>query len=293
MEIISMSKNKFDKLKPIILPNNVCNTECDLFHYRYRNKEKALKKLYLTGGNNFGNKLYTIEALSSNSELIPDNFVMPESWVAINKKIEAFVMPFVKGTNLSVVLDDTCISYEDKICYLKMIGEILEHMANTRKFTSLKDFYIGDLHEDNFVVDTINKKLYVVDVDSVKIADNLSFPARYLSRNGLLSNVGKKYKINDNAHSIANYSIDENTDLYCYVIMILNYLYGEKINNISMCEFYNYLNYLDSLNFDVNLLHSFERIVSNGNNVNPLPYLEGITPRQIGMSRKKVYQLRK
>ena len=162
MEIISMSKNKFDKLKPIILPNSVRNTECDLFHYRYHNKEKALKKLYLTGGNNFGNKLYTIEALSSNAEFIPDNFVMPESWVAINKKIEAFVMPFVSGSNLSVVLDDVCVSYEDKIFYLKIIGQILEQMANIRKFTSLKDFYIGDLHEDNFIVDTIKLMLIVL-----------------------------------------------------------------------------------------------------------------------------------
>ena len=293
MEIISMSKNKFDKLEPIILPNGVCNTECDLFHFRYGNKHKALKKLYLTGGNNFGNKLYTIEALSSNADLIPDNFILPEYLVAINKRIEAFVMPFIEGVNLSVVLDDISISYEDKIYYLKMVGQILEDMSNTRKFTELKDFYIGDLHEDNFMVDLGKRQIFVTDVDSFKIAGNLSFPARYLNKRALLNNVNGKYRISRDAHAIANYNINENTDLYCYIIVILNYLYGEKINNISICDFYNYLNYLDSLKFDQNLLHCFERIVSNGKNINPLPYLDSLTVKQVGMARNKVYKLKK
>ena len=54
------------------------------------NVEDILKKLYFTNGNTFGNKLYTLEALASNKEFIPDNFILPEFLVAINKKIEAF-----------------------------------------------------------------------------------------------------------------------------------------------------------------------------------------------------------
>lgn len=39
MEIVSISKNKFDNFEPLILPNGIRNTECDLFPFRYRNRE--------------------------------------------------------------------------------------------------------------------------------------------------------------------------------------------------------------------------------------------------------------
>lgn len=31
----------------------------------------------------------------------------------------------------------------------------------------------------------------------------------------------------------------------CYIIMILNYLYGENVNNLSLTDFYDYLEYLE------------------------------------------------
>lgn len=293
MEIISMSRSKFDKLKPLELPKNVRNTECEVFHFRYRNQEKVLKKLYCTGGNNFGNKLYTIEALSSNALYIPDNFILPESLVAIDKRIEAFVMPYIKGINLSVILDDPSIDLDEKKYYLKMIGQILEQMKNIRKFTTLTDFYLGDLHEDNFIIDPLKRDVYIADTDSIKIAGNFSFPSRYLSAKGLLNSAGKKYHLNSDSHCLTDYVVDENTDLYCYAIVILNYLYGEKINNIDITEYYKYLNYLNDLNMDKNLLECFERIVSNGKNINPVNYIDTLTAKQIGMARKKVYRLRR
>lgn len=293
MEIVSISKTKFDNLKPLMLPNGIRNTECDLFHFRYRNRDMILKRLYFTNGNSFGNKLYTLEALSSNQEFIPNNFILPEYLVAIDKRIEAFTLPYVKGINLSKVLDDPLIDYEDKKYYLKRVGQLLEQMKYIRKFTTLNDFYLGDLHEDNFIIDVKKRELYVNDVDSVKIAGNLSFPARYLNSKALLNSTGRKYHLNEDNHSLTNYSVDENTDIYCYVIMILNYLYGENINTMHIEEFYNYLNYLNGLKIDDELLKCFERIVSNGNNINPVSYIDTLTAGQIGRARKKVYNLRK
>ena len=75
--------------------------------------------------------------------------------------------------------------------------------------------------------------------------------------------------------------------------MILNYLYGENINNMDIEEFYNYLNYLDGLKINNKLLECFERIVSNGNNINPALYIDTLTASQIGKARKKIYNLRK
>ena len=110
MQIINMSKTKLNSLEPLILPKNVTSTECELFKYPYYGKEKLLKKLHRTDGIIFANKLYTIEALNANKDSMPSNFVLPESLVSINKKIEAFTMKYIKGINLSVILNNPDIT---------------------------------------------------------------------------------------------------------------------------------------------------------------------------------------
>lgn len=187
MQIINMSKTKLNSLEPLILPKNVTSTECELFKYSYYGKEKLLKKLHRTDGIIFANKLYTIEALNANKDNMPSNFVLPESLVSINKKIEAFTMKYIKGINLSVILNNPDITYEEKIHYLKSIGRILEQMQNIRKYTELNNFYLGDIHEDNFLVERDKQEVYVVDLDSCKIAGNKSFPGRYLTNASLIN----------------------------------------------------------------------------------------------------------
>lgn len=187
MQIINMSKTKLNSLEPLILPKNVTSTECELFKYPYYGKEKLLKKLHRTDGIIFANKLYTIEALNANKDNMPSNFVLPESLVSINKKIEAFTMQYIKGINLSIILNDSNITYEEKIHYLKSIGRILEQMQNIRKYTDLNNFYLGDIHEDNFLVEKDRQEVYVVDLDSCKIAGNKSFPGRYLTNSSLIN----------------------------------------------------------------------------------------------------------
>ena len=289
MDVINVSKKKIDSLKPLKLPNSVFNTESEMFNFRYRGVDKILKKFYHYDGIRFANKLYTLQAISSNALYIPDNFVVPEFMVSINKRIEAFVMPFVKGSNLSIIFKDYNVSNDEKKYYLKCIGQILEQMRKIRRYTPLTDFYIGDLHEDNIIVEDNKKDIQIVDFDSCKIMGNKSFPSRYLTSKALLNVTNGKYKRINESSDLANYGIDENTDLYCYVIIILNFLYGEKINNIAGTDFYNYLNYLNDLNIDINLIECFSKIVSNENNINPMDYIETLTSEQIYNAKKRVY----
>lgn len=279
MQIINMSKAKLNSLEPLILPKDVTSTECELFKYNYYGKEKLLKKLYRTNGIIFANKLYTIEALNSNKENIPSNFIVPEVLVSINKQIEAFTMKYIKGINLSIILKEPTITYEEKINYLKSIGIILEQMKNIRKYTELKDFYIGDIHEDNFLVDTEKQEIFVADLDSCKIADNKSFPGRYLTTTSLL----------DEPDRIADYKVTEETDIYCYIIMILNYLYDGRVDRLSIEEFYRFINYLDDIEVNKELIESFEKIVVGAPNVNPVNYLDTLSSKQIAKARK-LYQ---
>ena len=286
MQIINMSKTKLNSLEPLILPKNVTSTECELFKYPYYGKEKLLKKLHRTDGIIFANKLYTIEALNANKDSMPSNFVLPESLVSINKKIEAFTMKYIKGINLSVILNNPDITYEEKIHYLKSIGRILEQMHNIRKYTNLNNFYLGDIHEDNFLVERDKQEVYIVDLDSCKIAGNKSFPGRYLTNSSLIKYNNTKYQTLSQTDDLADYKIDENTDIYCYIIMILNYLYDGRVDRLSLDKFYDFINYLEDIKVNIELIECFNKIVVGGNNINPCNYLDTLTPKQVAGARR-------
>ncbi len=286
MQIINMSKTKLNSLEPLILPKNVTSTECELFKYPYYGKEKLLKKLHRTDGIIFANKLYTIGALNANKDSMPSNFVLPESLVSINKKIEAFTMKYIKGINLSVILNNPDITYEEKIHYLKSIGRILEQMQNIRKYTNLNNFYLGDIHEDNFLVERDKQEIYIVDLDSCKIAGNKSFPGRYLTNSSLIKYNNTKYQTLSQTDDLADYKIDENTDIYCYIIMILNYLYDGRVDRLSLDKFYDFINYLEDIKVNIELIECFNKIVVGGNNINPYNYLDTLTPKQVAGARR-------
>lgn len=286
MQIINMSKTKLNSLEPLILPKNVTSTECELFKYPYYGKEKLLKKLHRTDGIIFANKLYTIEALNANKDSMPSNFVLPESLVSINKKIEAFTMKYIKGINLSVILNNPDITYEEKIHYLKSIGRILEQMQNIRKYTNLNNFYLGNIHEDNFLVERDKQEIYIVDLDSCKIAGNKSFPGRYLTNSLLIKYNNTKYQTLSQTDDLADYKIDENTDIYCYIIMILNYLYDGRVDRLSLDKFYDFINYLEDIKVNIELIECFNKIVVGGNNINPCNYLDTLTPKQVAGARR-------
>ena len=286
MQIINMSKTKLNSLEPLILPKNVTSTECELFKYPYYGKEKLLKKLHRTDGIIFANKLYTIEALNANKDSMPSNFVLPESLVSINKKIEAFTMKYIKGINLSVILNNPDITYEEKIHYLKSIGRILEQMQNIRKYNNLNNFYLGDIHEDNFLVERDKQEIYIVDLDSCKIAGNKSFPGRYLTNSSLIKYNNTKYQTLSQTDDLADYKIDENTDIYCYIIMILNYLYDGRVDRLSLDKFYDFINYLEDIKVNIELIECFNKIVVGGNNINPCNYLDTLTPKQVAGARR-------
>lgn len=82
--------------------------------------------------------------------------------------IKFFAINYVYGNNLSVVLKDDNVSLERKKNYLKRIGTILRQMENIRKNTELKNFYLADIHEDNFIVDKAGV-LRTIDLDGGKL----------------------------------------------------------------------------------------------------------------------------
>ena len=289
MNVISISKKHFQKLEPFVLSREVCNTEGKLYFLNYHGEEKILKKLFLSEGPIFANKLYTIELLDNYREYLPENFCLPDYLLAINGSISGFTTPYKKGTSLTTVLKDQNIDFKEQVYYLKRVGELLTQLSTIRKYTQLRDIFINDLHDSNFIVDLSNKSVTVIDLDSCKIGSNDTFPSKFLVEDSLLKNAPQKYLRNCNGrdgHIIAN----EQSDSYCYNIMLLNYLFGENINGMNIVDFYDYLNYLEYIGIDLRLLHSFESLVINRKNENPESYLETLTRENIFRAKKNVYK---
>ena len=292
MKIVNISQKRFDSLNRLPLPKDIVNTEAELYHYRYTALYNGvLKKLYQSEGNIFGNKLYTMEMLNFYRQYLPNNFVIPDILISIKGEIKAFGMPAITGDNLSTLLKNESIPKELQLYFLEEIGNILDKLKNIRIHTPLKDIYISDLQECNFIVNPYSKDIYVIDLDSCKIAGNIASPARYLTKNALLNNALHKYQINNDPNVPAHIIPNETSDLYCYIIIILNYLYGSNLNNMSLEEFYEYLTYLEDLKINKKLLEIFESIVTYKEIENPKEELRTLTSEQIVRSKNNVYSL--
>ena len=307
METISITKRRFETLKQYDLPNYVFNTEGTLYvlpiKNRWNSAVKLLKRLYLTSGKTFGNKLATINSLIDNHDILAmDEIVFPEKIAIVSGIIVGFTMPLIESINLTTALRSNEISNETKIGYLKQIGNLLEKMKLKREYTDIKDFYVNDLHESNFIVDK-SGHVRLIDVDSCKINGNDIFASKYLSSKSFIKEVYKYEKNTQTTTEADNYEDnykkystdsagafvpDENTDLFCYIMVILNFLYGDNIQSFTIQEFYNYLEYLQHIGVDNELLQCFEKIVKCTNNENPRELLDSLIP-YIGRSNYHVY----
>ena len=322
MQNINISKRKFDGLRKLVLPKEVISTEANFYLFNYLGKVKVFKSLHKTKGPIFANKLFTLEMLNEYREILPSNFVLPESLVSVEKEIRGFDLPYVKGYTLEAFLANPGINTKIKLEYIKQVGQILNKLSAIRNGTELDSIFLNDLHASNFIVDYKNQDLKVVDLDSCRICDSKPLPARYLTPLCLLNKTPGKnkydiyrkdlipdlqyqvystsksivyakgyYKYPSYRDQLGYVNSNEESDLYCYTILFLNYLYGENISRFSLEQFYDYICYLGKIGFNRELLSAMIKIVTNVPNENIGPYLNMVTEEQVVRANKKVYQI--
>ena len=296
METKAISYKKFKELKKLELHNSITSTEGTLFFvddkYKWNKSQKLVKRFYNTTGKTFGNKLYTLNALIDQKDNIDiKELVMPEKLVVCNSQVIGYTMDYIDGTNLSLLLKSIKLDREQAIDYLKQIGVILEKIQKLNEYEKVRNFYLNDIHEGNFVVDK-NNTVHVVDIDSCRIDDNIPFIAKYLCPFSQVDLYPEKYSQKAAKGSGGYIMPDKNSDLYCYNIMILNYLYQDNITKLNINEFYEYLNYLVSAGFSYELVDSFSKLFENTDNINPYELLD-LIPKDKGKAIKKVYEYHK
>lgn len=284
MDIINMSSKQITS--NITLDSY--NTSGYLKIVNYFNRKMVLKKIDPIRCDEVISKVLFLNRYKN---LMPSNFVIPEFLVLLDNKDLYMAIDYINGNNLGDVLKDKNINIRDKKIYLSYIGNTLEEMRHMRENPLLSDFCLGDLHEDNFIVS--NKKLYTIDLDDAKI-DSISPIASYLQVGSLFSYLHTdKYIIEDYNPYFVKYKVDYNTDMYCYIMVILNFLYGDNVNNMNINDFYCYLDYLYKIGIDSSLLECFNSISSSDDNINPMNYIDSLTSNQIYRARKIVYKYNK
>ena len=288
MKVIELSKERINNLERLQINKGSIATEADLYIFYYNKIKYILKELYPFEYIKYENKLRTLLSIEANSSIIPDYFVKPMLFVSNGEAINYWGSNFIRGINLDIILNNEKIPFEIKKKNLIRIGSILKEMDDIRRNTSLKDFYIGDLHESNFIVDK-NGQLLICDLDSIKINGNKSSNAKYLTPFSLFNKIdlSDKYKNDLSINRVGDYVANKNTDLYCYMMILLNFITNRRVNNIEIKNFYNYLNYFGDIGINNNLIEAFSRILSSDDNINPYEYVDTLSNKQISQVRVK------
>ena len=262
--------NKFCNSETLYDIKDINHVESDL----YVKNGIMYKKMNLSYGQ-FDNKLNTINFLIDNKNIINiEELVLPSGIAYLDRNSGIIVIKekFIDNINFRYVLTSNLYSFSEKIEYFKQIGLILDKMKNIRNNTSIKDFYLCDLYTDNFILNTGTNRINVIDMDSCKINGNNSCSSYYLFENNVIDSV-KKYKKKELSW-FTEYEINENTDILCYIIMLISFISGCDINKVDIKEFYNYMDYLVNFGLSNQLVSILARIYSNDDNVNPYLLLD-------------------
>ena len=284
MKTVNLTKRQFKKLKPVELDTSILNNEADMYYLYFKRgylkQTYLLKKLFQDKGEVFSNKLYTINTLIDNKdEINMEELIIPESLGLVDNEIVGPIMPYIPNINLGYILNSQYdFPLKQKIKYLKEVGLILEKLKMVREYTKVKDIYLNDIHENNFILNKQTGKINVVDLDSAKIGHNLPSSAYFLSLSGLHTYSSKYQEANFDHFAGGFYEVNENTDIYCYIMMILQFCYRDNIVNMTPEEFYNYLEYMASLGISKELIDIISSILINKDNQNPYEYLDEIIP---------------
>lgn len=272
MKTLNLNKSQFQKLKRFKLEKQIYNTEGALYIFKKVNKTKLLKIFFNNEGQYFGNKLLTIKCLIDKKEEINiSNLVLPEKLVVVNNNVVGFSMPLIKSENLLLLLENYDVPINKKIELLKQVGSILNKIQFQTPYG--EPLYLSDIHPANFIYNNEENKIYAVDLDSCKIANNKTKDIYYLETNPNVAKMTFKYEVGKDSKFIPN----KNSEIFCYTMMILNTLAQEKMFKLPIEEYYSYLTYLRSLNFSYELLDNFANIYTGNNNSNPYQLIDEIS----------------
>lgn len=221
-------------------------------------------------------RMYVINELYDNKNIIGiEELVMPIERARIYNDNIACIYPYVPSYNFKNVINDSGVSVRDKINYLKQIGEILDKMDKVRRRGEISTFYLGDVHESNFIINKNTNRVNVVDMDSSKINFSSDNSSKYLYLCDSIYGIDK-YKVREH-FGVSVCKIDKNTDIFCYIIIILNYILGIDMCSLDIKDYNICMEYLKDMGVSNSLVDILYRVYTSYDNINPYMLLDEFT----------------
>ena len=104
--------------------------------------------------------------------------------------------------------------------------------------------------------------------------------------------MNSKYKLNNDINFSSYVIPDKNTDLYCYTMMIINFLFKGKANLMNRDKYYLYLDYLRSIGYSYNLLDKFYKIYEYVDNELIDEELNELNNDMVYKSHHKIFEMK-
>ena len=284
--MIKFSQNEVNAMATLNLGLST-NKESRILLFGSLFSRKILKKFYIDNGPKFEDKIIVINNLIKNRDKFDSRFILPQELASVDGRTVGYVMDFVESKNLETLLNSNSVSNFQKILLLKEVGLLLETCKALRqKYKELSQFYIGDLHEGNFIYNKKTGCLNIVDLDGCRLQSSNPCIAKYLDTSKEIKNMERKYPRTNDSVYIPN----ENSDIYCYIMMILNFLYQGNVQELSKEEYLNYLDYINNLGIKQSLVDIFSKVYQEEDNENPCYLLETINEFIVPYVSKMEYE---
>ena len=268
MQEIALKESDISKLKKYPL-DGIWSTESEILYYKKDkewNKSTLIKKLFITEEKKVQRKIDTITAIHDSELSEYKELVLPEDIIVVGGVNSGFtIQEVIDSTNLALILKNRKIHDSVKIKILKKIGELLHRVHHQSQ-----EFYFGDLQEFNLLVDK-EGEIYVVDLDSSAVNRKTPLETKYIILDKKTHDVNK-YKVNKASRSYPN----KDSDIFCYNTMVLNYLAGRQITNLSYNEYYDYIEYLKKIGIPKGMIDIYINHYTDKDNESVSDYLDKI-----------------
>lgn len=293
---IYLTEEEFKELEDFKVESGVPNTEGTFKKIKIDGQTKLIKRH--TRGKHQELISYNIGMFLKYKDILlkhNSHLVLPEEEVKLkNSYSNIYTLKLIEGIPLQYLL--RCDECNFKIKLLQNLGSILNKFGYIPNFPY--NLHIGDLHEGNIILDT-KRNLKIIDTTSLYIENTNHFlfdnpndvpESKYLEYNKEIKKekYHNKYK-KGYLHSIIP---SKDSDIFCYIIIILNTLLQLEASMLNYNSLLNYLDYLENIGIDLNFLYSVTTLFSLSPNINPYNYISSITNEQLSEAHYLKYKKR-
>lgn len=271
MKSFYMDKETFSQLERKNITG--CNTESMLYLYK-----KYLLKIFI---NEFDleNKKRNLNILDKNRIMLNEDLeeiLLPIFFLFIDSEFKGYGMKNIWGISLDKYLNYPTVSFDLKKQVLIKLGLFLEKLDKLREINDFYlNFFINDLHVGNIIV-MPDGSIKIIDVDSFKLGDSpLSLAYNLPLFNDVLNKNNKYQKEGD--YIVPN----RESDIYCYIIIVLKFVTGIDFSVKNKSSYEYYLRELKSEGVNQGLLDACHSVFDESPCINPVHDLKKLKKQVI------------